>query len=425
MWYRTTKYNNNQNIDDIIIIVDDNDERQVRFRFVQSSIIIIIIAVFGLLFNGLAFADATQSIIGRYGYLPHTIPSSSSSTISSSASTTNIHHSQPSKHYRQSYRMARTDDPTTTTTTTNDGYEYVRYRQVVTPPPPSPPSLSSTTYSNSNRYLNGPIQKVSIRSNYLSGSTNHQMSHQQQQQQQQPQLQQTKPPQVVIRHPSSCSLDRSHAACTFSLLCFLANGVPVEGCEDNSSATCCYLKTPGTTLTTLAGSQSSNVDSNTFRSSTTTSTIPSSLSSESPNQSLSYRPSIINFGNNNGNGQPSSSTSISSNYYQPSAQTFRTIQYQTSESISPENQITSLSEPSSSSYLDTIYNTKPELIHSPLNVPYENKYENDYYINAIRRTRADNVKSIFQEIANRKNYARNYDVEDSMCSLEWKCKCEC
>ncbi|OTF70385.1 hypothetical protein BLA29_013236, partial [Euroglyphus maynei] len=47
---------------------------------------------------------------------------------------------------------------------------------------------------------------------------------------------------TVIHHPNTCSNDRSQTACTFNLLCYLANGIPVEGCEDNPSITCCYIR---------------------------------------------------------------------------------------------------------------------------------------------------------------------------------------
>ena len=49
----------------------------------------------------------------------------------------------------------------------------------------------------------------------------------------------TLPP--VIRHPGTCTFQRSQSACTFSLLCYLAGGTPVEGCGGDFSTTCCML----------------------------------------------------------------------------------------------------------------------------------------------------------------------------------------
>lgn len=45
----------------------------------------------------------------------------------------------------------------------------------------------------------------------------------------------------VIRHPGTCTFQRSQSACTFSLLCYLAGGTPVEGCGGDFSTTCCML----------------------------------------------------------------------------------------------------------------------------------------------------------------------------------------
>ncbi|RWS17620.1 Plasma kallikrein-like protein, partial [Dinothrombium tinctorium] len=45
----------------------------------------------------------------------------------------------------------------------------------------------------------------------------------------------------VIRHPGTCTFQRSQSACTFSLLCHLAYGVPIEGCGGDLSVTCCML----------------------------------------------------------------------------------------------------------------------------------------------------------------------------------------
>lgn len=45
----------------------------------------------------------------------------------------------------------------------------------------------------------------------------------------------------IVRHPGTCTFQRSQPACTFSLLCYLAGGLPVEGCENNIGLTCCML----------------------------------------------------------------------------------------------------------------------------------------------------------------------------------------
>jgi hypothetical protein len=45
----------------------------------------------------------------------------------------------------------------------------------------------------------------------------------------------------IIRHPGTCTFQRSQPACTFSLLCYLAGGVPVEGCGGDLGTTCCML----------------------------------------------------------------------------------------------------------------------------------------------------------------------------------------
>lgn len=90
--------------------------------------------------------------------------------------------------------------------------------------------------------------------------------------------------------------------------------------------------------------------------------------------------------------------------------------YQTLDTAPPSAKVTL--EPSN--YVDNSnahsnnYKIKDDMLS-----PYESKsaslgkVDTDYYNNAIRRTRADGYKSFFQEIANRKLYARNYDVEDS------------
>lgn len=70
-------------------------------------------------------------------------------------------------------------------------------------------------------------------------------------------------------------------------------------------------------------------------------------------------------------------------------------------------------------HLESSFNLKNDLLTS-----YEKQMKNqignspvdyEYSIvnNAIRRTRPDNMKSMFQEIVNRKFYARNYNIEDS------------
>lgn len=48
----------------------------------------------------------------------------------------------------------------------------------------------------------------------------------------------------VVRHPGTCTFQRSQPACTFSLLCYLAGGVPIEGCGGDISVTCCMLYNP-------------------------------------------------------------------------------------------------------------------------------------------------------------------------------------
>lgn len=219
---------------------------------------------------------------------------------------------------------------------------------------------------------------------------------------------------VVIRHPNSCSYDRSHAACTFSLLCYLANGVPVEGCEDNSSMTCCYLNSKGINAALVSGGEAvtasrpstGTIYRHVYPASETTSSGGggggSALSSVT-----SYRSPV--------NTYHSAPNSIS-NYYNPS-NSYRTVQtYQTSDTAPPSAKMTL----ESNSYVDKSnahgnnYKIKEDLL-----APYESKslsmskVDTDYYNNAIRRTRADGYKSFFQEIANRKLYARNYDVEDS------------
>ena len=45
----------------------------------------------------------------------------------------------------------------------------------------------------------------------------------------------------IVRHPGTCTFQRSQPACTFSLLCYLAGGLPVEACEGNVGLTCCVL----------------------------------------------------------------------------------------------------------------------------------------------------------------------------------------
>lgn len=44
---------------------------------------------------------------------------------------------------------------------------------------------------------------------------------------------------------------------------------------------------------------------------------------------------------------------------------------------------------------------------------YDKANKDPYYNNAIRRTRTENLNSIFQEIASRKQYSKNYDPEES------------
>lgn len=45
----------------------------------------------------------------------------------------------------------------------------------------------------------------------------------------------------MVRHPGTCTFQRSQPACTFSLLCYLAGGVPIEGCGGDVAMTCCML----------------------------------------------------------------------------------------------------------------------------------------------------------------------------------------
>lgn len=51
------------------------------------------------------------------------------------------------------------------------------------------------------------------------------------------------PPAVppIVRHPGTCTFQRSQPACTFSLLCYLAGGIPIEGCGGDITVTCCML----------------------------------------------------------------------------------------------------------------------------------------------------------------------------------------
>lgn len=198
---------------------------------------------------------------------------------------------------------------------------------------------------------------------------------------------------LVIRHPSSCSYDRSHAACTFSLLCYLANGVPVEGCEDNSSMTCCYLNPKGVNAATASNKGESRASSmyRQYPAASSESTLAPGSSVSTFRAPASYH---------------SASNSVS-NYYNPS-NSYRTVPYPSTEAAPSNTQV----NVESSGYLD--YKQKADLL-----APYESKsqgvgkQDSDYYSNAIRRTRTDTYKSFFQEIANRKLYARNYDVEDS------------
>lgn len=54
----------------------------------------------------------------------------------------------------------------------------------------------------------------------------------------------------VVKHPGTCTFQRSQPACTFSLLCYLAGGLPVEGCEGDTGLTCCLLY-PGSGVASL------------------------------------------------------------------------------------------------------------------------------------------------------------------------------
>ncbi|KAH9388840.1 DNA topoisomerase 2-beta [Tyrophagus putrescentiae] len=191
---------------------------------------------------------------------------------------------------------------------------------------------------------------------------------------------------VVIRHPNSCSYDRSHAACTFSLLCYLANGVPVEGCEDNSSMTCCYLNAKGISGALLSGTASESVPSRPSTSTIYRHVYPASGSESTGDGSLnsvsSYRSPVSTY-------HPAPNSI--SKYYNPNND-YRTVQstYQTSDIVAPSAKASL--EPSS--YVDSNYKIKEGLL-----APYESKspsvskVDSDYYNNAIRRTRTDGYKS--------------------------------
>ena len=51
-----------------------------------------------------------------------------------------------------------------------------------------------------------------------------------------------KAPPPIVRHPGTCTFQQLQDACTFSLLCYLAGGIPIEGCGTGSSTTCCVLQ---------------------------------------------------------------------------------------------------------------------------------------------------------------------------------------
>lgn len=46
----------------------------------------------------------------------------------------------------------------------------------------------------------------------------------------------------VVRHQGTCTFQQSQSACTFSLLCYLAGGLPIEGCGTGEATTCCVLQ---------------------------------------------------------------------------------------------------------------------------------------------------------------------------------------
>ena len=54
----------------------------------------------------------------------------------------------------------------------------------------------------------------------------------------------------LVRHPGTCTFQRSQQACTFNLLCYVAGGVALEGCGSDISFTCCmFYKSPNQDLT--------------------------------------------------------------------------------------------------------------------------------------------------------------------------------
>lgn len=92
----------------------------------------------------------------------------------------------------------------------------------------------------------------------------------------------------IVRHPGTCTFQRSQPACTFSLLCYLAGGTPIEACDGDISVTCCILhdvhnnKKVFPTHSTSSQSTATNVESNapsstpTFKSSFSSSQLSSS-----------------------------------------------------------------------------------------------------------------------------------------------------
>lgn len=190
----------------------------------------------------------------------------------------------------------------------------------------------------------------------------------------------------VIKHPGTCSHDRSQAACSFNIICHLANGVSVEKCENNSSMTCCYLHSNQlASKYSWQPNYSTNSMNTRFDSSKPIDSFP--FHKSIPAQPLNYQPSPA----------LSESTSSLSSFKYPSSKYFQ---------YSPK----SLEPSFANSYrlkTDSIaqYETKP--------ISDISRFELDQTNDAVRSTRPQFDKTFFQEIASRKLYARHYQTEDS------------
>lgn len=214
---------------------------------------------------------------------------------------------------------------------------------------------------------------------------------------------------TVIKHPGTCTYDRSHAACTFSLLCYLANGVPVEGCEENTPTTCCIL-------------QAKNIMSRAQGKSDTlppTITIyrhypaPTPTSESTSPSGTTLRPTFHTGSFHQPPPPPSPVSNSISNFYVPSGN-FLSSTYTNLPSDSTTNK-----HSIEAKYQE--YNNQKDLKPTyETNQFNGNKLDNDNFNNAIRRTRTESINSIFHEIANRKLYARNYDIEDSKWFIVFK-----